>query len=143
MARLIGIDYGQKRVGVAVTDPGQIIATSLTTLGVHEIFTYLQKYVENEEVEGFVVGFPRQLDYSPSESAKFVTSFLTGSERKFPNIPIHTTDERFTSKIAFQTMIDGGLKKKARRNKALIDTISATIILQSFLEQKRNNLDLR
>lgn len=139
MARLIGIDYGQKRVGIATTDPLHIIATALTTIGVHEVFQYLQEYVDNEEVEGFVVGFPRQLDHSLSESAKYVSTFLTGLKRKFPHIPVFEVDERFTSKMAFQTMIDGGLRKKARQDKAMIDKISATIILQSYLEQQRNN----
>lgn len=138
MGRLIGIDYGQKRVGIAVTDPDQIIANGLKTVGSHEVFIFLQDYLSKEKVDGFVVGFPRQLDYTPSESAPYVTAFITGLKRKFPDIPIYETDERFTSKMAFQSMIDGGLKKKARQNKALIDKISATLILQSFMEQKRN-----
>lgn len=138
MGRLVGIDYGQKRVGIAVTDPGQIIANGLTTIGSHEVFTFLADYLAKEKVDGFVVGFPLQMDHSPSESAGFVTAFMTGLKRKFPEIPIFQADERFTSKMAFQSMIDVGLSKKDRRNKALVDQISATIILQSFLELKRN-----
>ena len=137
MGRLVGIDYGQKRVGIAVTDPGQIIATGLTTVGSHEVFIFLKDYVAKEQVDGFVVGFPRNLDNTPSESAPYVTAFITGLRRTFPDLPVFEADERFTSKMAFQTMIDGGLKKKDRQNKALVDTISATLILQSFMEQKR------
>lgn len=138
MGRLIGIDYGQKRVGIAVTDPDQIIANGLQTVGSHEVFIFLQDYLLKEKVDGFVVGFPRKLDYSPSESAQYVTAFITGLKRKFPDVPVFETDERFTSKMAFQAMIDGGLKKKARQDKAMVDKISAVLILQSFMEQKRN-----
>lgn len=138
VGRLIGIDYGQKRVGIAVTDPDQIIANGLQTVGSHEIFIFLKNYLTKEKVDGFVVGYPRQLNYSPSESAGYVTAFITGLKRKFPDIPVYEVDERFTSKMAFQSMIDGGLKKKARQDKALVDKISATIILQSFMEYKRN-----
>lgn len=138
MGRLIGIDYGQKRVGIAVTDPDQIIASGLQTVGSHEVFIFLQDYLLKEKVDGFVVGFPRKLDYSPSESAQYVTAFITGLKRKFPDVPVFETDERFTSKMAFQAMIDGGLKKKARQDKAMVDKISAVLILQSFMEQKRN-----
>jgi putative Holliday junction resolvase len=138
MSRLIGIDYGQKRVGIAVTDPGQIISSGLATVGSHEVFIFLEDYLKKESVEGFVVGYPRNLDFSPSESANFVSAFIRGLERKFPQVPVHQVDERFTSKMAFQTMIDGGLKKKDRRNKALVDSISAAIILQSYLEQQRS-----
>jgi len=138
VGRLIGIDYGQKRVGIAVTDPDQIIANGLTTVGSHEIFIFLKDYISKEKVDGFVVGFPRQMNYSLSQSAPFVSAFITGLKRKFPEIPVFETDERFTSKMAFQTMIDGGLKKKARQNKAMVDKISAAIILQSFLELSKN-----
>ncbi len=139
LARIMGIDYGQKRVGIAVTDPQQIIANGLTTIGVHEIFAFLKNYFEKESVETVVVGYPKQMNNQLSESAKYVKAFIAGFQRKFPNIPVSLMDERFTSKMAFQTMIDGGLKQKARRNKALIDEISATIILQSYLDQKRSN----
>ncbi len=138
MGRLVGIDYGQKRVGIAVTDPDQIIANGLTTVGSHEVFIFLKDYLLKEKVDGFVVGFPRQMDHSPSESAQFVTAFITGLKRKFPEVPVFETDERFTSKMAFQTMIDGGLKKKDRQNKGLVDKVSATIILQSYMEERRN-----
>ncbi len=137
LGRILGIDYGQKRVGIAVTDPLQIIANGLTTVGVHEVFSFLSDYFAKEQVDEVVIGFPRQMNHQPSESAVFVDSFITGFKRKFKEIPITLIDERFTSKMAFQTMIDGGLKKKDRQNKALIDTVSATIILQSYLEQKK------
>ncbi|MCK5821542.1 MAG: Holliday junction resolvase RuvX [Bacteroidales bacterium] len=145
MGRLIGIDYGQKRVGIAVTDPDQIIANGLTTVGSHEVFIFLKDYIEKEEVDGFVVGFPRQMNYSLSQSAPFVSAFITGLKRKFPAVPVFEVDERFTSKMAFQTMIDGGLKKKARQNKAMVDKISAVLILQSFMEyriSKERNKDI-
>ena len=133
----MGIDYGQKRVGLAVTDPGQMIASGLTTVGSHEVFLFLKDYLSKETVDAFVVGYPRKLDYSPSQVAEYVSAFIRGLERSFPQIPVHQVDERFTSKMAFQTMIDGGLKKKARQNKALVDSISAALILQSYMEQKR------
>lgn len=137
MSRLLGFDYGQKRVGIAATDTGQMIASGITTVGSHEVFTFLKHYVQNEDVSGFVVGFPTQMDNSPSEAAEYVSAFIRGLKRTFPHIPVFEVDERFTSKMAFQTMIDGGLKKKARQNKALVDSISAAIILQSYLEQNR------
>ena len=137
MGRLIGIDYGRKRVGIAVTDPGQMIASGLTTVGAHEIFDFIRDYTAKEKVDAFIVGLPKQMNNQPSESAGFVNSFVTGLSRKFPNIPVHMVDERFTSKMAVRAMIDGGLKKKQRQNKALVDSISAALILQSYME--RNN----
>jgi len=134
MGRILAIDYGTKRTGLAVTDPDKIIATGLTTAPSHMLFTYLGKYLKENEVECFVVGEPKQMNNSPSASAKGVNDFIKKLQHKFPSIPIKRMDERFTSKMAVQTLIDSGLKKKERRNKALLDEVSATIILQSYLE---------
>jgi putative Holliday junction resolvase len=129
MGRIIGIDYGQKRTGLAVTDPEQRIAGVLTTVATYELYDYLAKYIAAENVEGFVVGFPRKMNFQPSESAQFVQAFVKGLEKKFPAIPIHWVDERFTSKMAVQAMVDSGASKSARRDKGNIDAISAAIIL--------------
>ncbi len=137
MARILAIDYGKKRVGLAVTDPLQIIATKLTTVAPNELTKFLSNYFEKEEVERVIIGYPMQLNNEPSECIRYINPFLVNFQRKFPNMPIEQVDERFTSKMAFQTMIDAGLKKKARQNKATIDAVSATIILQSYLEQKK------
>lgn len=138
MARILAIDYGRKRVGIAVTDPMQIIANGLDTVAAKDVLDYLEKYMNTEEVECFVVGYPKQMNNEDSESVKYLKPFLGKLKKKFPEIPVEMVDERFTSKIAFQTMLDGGLGKKARRDKALIDKVSATIILQSYMETKRN-----
>lgn len=135
MGRVLSIDYGRKRVGIAVTDPLKIIASGLKTVHTKDIFEFLSMYLNNEDVECIVVGYPLQMNGKPSESIEYINPFIKKLKKTFPNMPIELVDERFTSKIAFQTMIDGGLKKKKRQNKALIDTISATIILQSYLEQ--------
>ncbi|MDT8413358.1 MAG: Holliday junction resolvase RuvX [Vicingaceae bacterium] len=136
MARVLAIDYGQKRVGVAVTDDLQIIASGLTTVHVKDIITFLEDYLTKYEVETIVVGLAMDLKNQPAQSARFIEPFVKHITKKFPQVKIERVDERFTSKMAFQTMIDGGLKKKARQNKSLVDQISATIILQSYLEQK-------
>lgn len=136
MSRILAMDYGQKRTGIAVTDEMQIIASGLTTVDTKKVFEFLQKYIDKEKVDLFLVGEPKQMDYTASESEKLIQPFLAKLKLRFPAIPIKRVDERFTSKMAFQTMIDGGLKKKQRRNKALIDEISATIILQSYLYNK-------
>jgi putative Holliday junction resolvase len=136
MARIIAIDYGSKRVGIAVTDELQIIASGLTTVHSTEIIAFLEDYFSKNEVECIVVGEAKDLQNNPSESAKVIEPFVKHLSRKFKDIKIARIDERFTSKMAFQTMIDSGLKKKARKNKALVDEISATIILQSYMEQK-------
>jgi len=136
MARILAVDYGLKRTGLAVTDDLQIIASGLKTVQTNEIFAFLESYLEVEQVELFVVGEPKQMNYSASEVEKHILPFIKKLKLKFPNIPVQRIDERFTSKMAFQAMIDGGLKKKQRQNKALIDQISATIILQTYLEQK-------
>jgi putative holliday junction resolvase len=139
MARIMAIDYGSKRVGIAVTDTQQIIANGLTTVHSQEIIKFLSNYFKTEEVEIIVVGEPRKLNNEPSESARFIDPFVVHLKRTFPTIKIERLDERFTSKMAFQTMIDAGLKKKARQNKELIDQISATIILQDYLQQYKTS----
>ncbi|MBS2211483.1 Holliday junction resolvase RuvX [Carboxylicivirga mesophila] len=136
MGRILAIDYGRKKSGVAVTDPMQIIANGLTTVSSHELFDFIVKYMQDEEVEKIVVGYPTQTTGEVSESMKYIEPFVNRLKKNFPDLPVEWVDERFTSKIAFQAMIDGGLKKKARRNKAMIDKVSATIILQTYLEQK-------
>ncbi len=134
MGRILAIDYGQKRVGIAVTDEFQLIANGLTTVHSKDIFIFLKEYILKEKVDCFVVGEPRQMNNLPSESVKFIDPFIKQLKKMFPEIPIERIDERFTSKIASQTMLTAGLKKKDRQNKALVDTISATIILQSYME---------
>lgn len=132
----MAIDYGTKRVGIAVTDNLKLIATGLTTVHSKDIIEYLKKYLQREQVECFVVGEPKRMDNSASESELHIKPFIQALKKNFPYIPVERMDERFTSKMAFQTMIDSGLKKKDRQNKELVDEISATIILQSFLESK-------
>ena len=134
MGRILAIDYGQKRVGIAVTDELKIIANGLTTVPSAEIFDFLNTYLSKENVELFLVGEPKQMDNTPSESSRFVEPFVIKLAQTFPHIPIKRVDERFTSKMAFQSMIDRGLKKKDRQDKAMVDRISATIMLQSYLE---------
>ena len=137
MARILAIDYGMKRTGIAVTDVLQIIASGLTTVNTNELIPFLKDYTCKEQVELFIVGEPKQMDNTASESEILISPFLKKLELQFPNIPIQRIDERFTSKMAFQTMIDSGLKKNQRKNKALVDEISATLILQSYLYSKR------
>jgi putative holliday junction resolvase len=138
MARILAIDYGRKRVGLAVTDPSQIIANRLTTVPTHTIWDFLTDYFCKEKVEVVVVGYPKQMNNEASEAVRYINPFLKKFQIQYPEMKLEIYDERFTSKMAFQTMIDGGLKKQKRQDKALIDGISATIILQSYLEQKRN-----
>ncbi len=138
MKRILAIDYGRKRVGLAVTDPLQIIANRLTTVPTHTLWDYLENYFATEPIECLVVGYPRQMNNEASESVRYINPFLKRFQKKYPEIPVELVDERFTSKMAFQAMIDGGLKKKARQNKETVDAISATLILQTYLEQKRN-----
>jgi putative Holliday junction resolvase len=133
MARIMALDFGTKRTGIAITDELQMIASGLTTVKTPELLDFLSNYFKEEKVELVVVGEPKQKDESASESEVYIQKFLKSFAKKFPAMPVKRVDERFTSKMAFQTMIDGGLKKKKRRNKALIDEISATIILQSYL----------
>ena len=139
MGRILAIDYGRKRVGIAVTDPLQIIATRLTTVATHEIWLFLKEYFSKENVEKVIVGYPMQMNNQPSEAVKYINPFLQKFQKDYPDMLLEQVDERFTSKMAFQTMIDAGLRKKDRQNKATIDGVSATIILQSYLEQKKYN----
>ena len=136
LGRIIAIDYGQKKVGFAVTDELQIIANGLDTVHVSKAFDFLKDYVSKEKVDVIVIGDPRKMDNSQSDSARFIEPFVNRVKKEIPNIPVVRMDERFTSKMAFQTMIDAGLGKKARQNKELVDKISATIILQSYLFMK-------
>ncbi len=137
MGRILAIDYGQKRCGLAVTDELAIIANALETVPAKELIAYLTKYVSQENVSLFVVGEPKQMNNQASDSARFIEPFIGRLKKAFPEIPIERMDERFTSRMAFQSMIDAGLGKKARRNKALVDSISATLILQSYLETRK------
>ena len=137
MARILSIDYGKKRTGLAVTDPLQIIAGGLATVATSELFDYLQAYVSREPVERIVIGEPRQPNGQPSENLQRVQQFVNRWRKAVPQIPIEYYDERFTSVLAHQAMIDGGLKKKARQDKALVDEISATIILQDYLRSRK------
>ena len=133
MARILAIDFGEKRTGIAVTDELQIIASGLTTVNTAELLFFLKEYNAKEKVELILIGHPKQMDNSNSESEALILPFIQKLEKLLPQIPMKRVDERFTSKMAFQTMIDGGMKKKQRRNKAMVDEISATIILQSYL----------
>ena len=137
MARILSIDYGRKRTGLAVTDPLQIIAGGLATVSTSELFDWLKRYVEQEAVERIVIGEPRQMDGSPSENLARVQQFVNRWRNAMPNIPRELFDERFTSVLAHQAMLDGGLKKKARQNKALVDEISATIILEDYMRSRK------
>ena len=136
MSRVLSIDFGKVRTGIAVTDELQIIASGLTTVATSELIPFLKEYTKKEKVELFLVGLPKQMDNTASESEVLITPFLKKLAASFPNIPMQRVDERFTSKMAFQSMLDGGVKKKNRQNKGLIDEISATIILQSYLYNK-------
>jgi len=136
MARILALDYGTKRTGIAVTDELQIIASGLTTVETKKLLLFLNDYFTEETVELVLVGEPRQRDGTHSSVEEEIGKFLLEYSKKFPDIPLQRVDERYTSKMAFQTMIDSGLKKKQRQNKALIDEISATIILQTYLHKK-------
>ncbi|PZW40549.1 MULTISPECIES: Holliday junction resolvase RuvX [Mesonia] len=133
MARILALDFGTKRTGVAVTDELKLIASGLTTVDTKELMQFLKDYFRKEKVELVVVGEPKQKDGTASQSEVYIQSFLEEFAKQFPTMPVKREDERFTSKMAFQTMIDSGLKKKQRQNKALVDEISATIILQNYL----------
>jgi putative Holliday junction resolvase len=137
MARVVAIDYGTKRVGIAVTDPLKIFATALDTVHSKDVIAYLTAYDAKEGIECFVVGMPKTLSNEESSNAKFVKIFINELKKKFPQKEIITIDERFTSSFAMDTMIQGGMNKKDRRNKANVDKISATIILQSYLERRK------
>ena len=141
MSRILAIDYGKKRSGVAVTDPMQLIAGGLTTVSTTELLAFIKQYVIREPVERILVGLPKQMNNDASENMKRIEPFVNTLRKQLPTIPVTYVDERFTSVLAHRTMLDAGLKKKDRQNKALVDEISATIILQSYLEtQKRMNI---
>lgn len=136
MPRILAIDYGLKRTGIAVTDEMQIIASGLTTVESPTLISFLKTYFSQEKVEKVLIGEPKQMNGLPSESAAIIEKFVLEFVKNFPEVNLVRVDERFTSKMAFQTMIDSGLKKKQRQNKALIDEISATIMLQDYLSRK-------
>lgn len=136
MARIMAFDYGKKRVGIAVTDPLQIIATSLDTVESKEVFPFIEKYLKTEEVETFLVGLPLNTGYQENEVMPLVRAFIDSLQKKYPQIPTKTLDERFTSKMATKTILLSGVNKKARQNKETVDKVSATILLQSFMEMK-------
>ncbi|HPE55368.1 MAG TPA: Holliday junction resolvase RuvX [Bacteroidales bacterium] len=140
MGRILAIDYGQKRVGLAVTDEHQIIATALDTIHVKDIIAYLKQYVQQEKVDCIVVGEPKQMNNKASESVKYIDPFVKHLKKIFSDIPIDRYDERFTSSMALQSMIDMGSKKKDRQKKENIDKISAVLILQSYLESKKRRI---
>ena len=137
MARILSIDYGKKRTGLAVSDPLQLIAGGLATVATYELWDYLQQYVVREQVERIVIGEPRQPNGQPSENLARVQQFVNRWRKAMPQIPIEYYDERYTSVLAHQAMLDAGLKKKARQDKALVDEISATIILEDYLRSKK------
>jgi len=136
MGRILGIDYGKKRVGLAVTDPLQIFASPLNTVTVQEFDHFIDGYLLTEQIDEFVVGYPVQLNNKPSESVKYIDPFIKRLRKRFPGTPVSLVDERFTSQMALRTMIDGGVKKNERRNKMTIDKISASLILQSWLDKR-------
>ena len=137
MSRLLALDYGRKRTGVAVSDAMQIIANGLTTVPTQELLDFKTGYVQKEPVERILVGLPKQMNNEASESMKYIDPFVRSLKKRLPEIPVEFVDERFTSVLAHRTMLEAGLKKKDRQNKALVDEISATIILQTYLESKR------
>ncbi len=142
MGRILGIDYGRKRTGVAVTDPLQIIAGNLATVPTRTLMQFIKDYMARETVERIVVGQPTQLNGEPSESMKYITPFVNRLRKELPDMPIVMYDERFTSTIAHQAMIDGGMKKSDRRDKSRVDAIAATIILNDYLQSRLNKINL-
>lgn len=138
MGRIMAIDYGKKRTGVAVTDPLQMIANGLETVATHELEKFLVSYFQKEKVDLVAMGYPKQMNNQPSENVTRINHFLNRFKKVFPNVPVELVDERFTSQIAFQAMIDGGVKKEKRKDKGLVDKVSASLILQSYLEQRNN-----
>ncbi len=137
MGRILSIDFGRKRTGIAVTDTLKIVANGLATVSTAQVIDFLKKYVASEPVELIVVGQPKQLNGQPSESVKYLTPFLKRLQKELPDIPVEMFDERFTSSIAHRSMIDGGMKKMDRRDKAIVDTIAATIILNDYLQSRQ------
>jgi putative Holliday junction resolvase len=141
MGRILAIDYGTKRIGLAVTDPLQIFASPLNTVSPNEFDNFISGYLKTEEVEAFVIGYPVQMNNQPSESVKYINPFIKKLKKAFPEKHIHLVDERFTSQMALRTMIDGGVKKRDRQDKLMVDKISASIILQSFLDNRSNRTE--
>ena len=141
MGRILGIDYGRKRTGIAVTDPLQIIAGNLATVPTHTLMQFIKDYVAREAVDRIVIGQPKQLNGAPSESMRYITPFVNSLRKELPDMPVVMYDERFTSTIAHQAMIDGGMKKSDRRDKSRVDAIAATIILNDYLQSKTNQPD--
>lgn len=137
MSRIVAIDYGRKRTGIAVSDTMQIIANGLTTVATHQLLDFLLNYVKQEPVERIIIGRPKQMNNEDSENMKNIEPFVRTLKKRLPEMPVEYVDERFTSVLAHRTMLEAGLKKKDRQNKALVDEISATIILQTYLESKR------
>ena len=137
MARILALDYGMKRTGIAITDEMQMIASGLTTVETPKLMEFLKKYFNDEKVELVIVGEPKQMNYEPSQSAAMIDAFVVKFGKTFPEMKVERIDERFTSKMALSSMIQGGMSKKKRQNKALLDEISATIILQDYLNYKR------
>lgn len=137
MSRIIAIDYGRKRTGIAVSDPMQMIANGLTTVSTHELLDFIVGYVNKEPVERILIGLPKQMNNELSENMRNIEPFVKALKKRLPDLPVEFVDERFTSVLAHRTMLEAGLKKKDRQNKALVDEISATIILQTYLESKR------
>ena len=138
MSRILAIDYGKKRTGIAVSDPAKIIASALTTVQTNELMSFLEGYIEKENVDTIVIGEAKQMNNTDSESMVIIRPFFEKLTKRFPDCHVLLFDERFTSKMAFQAMIDGGLKQKARRDKAMVDMVSATILLQSYMESIQN-----
>ena len=138
MGRIIGIDYGTKRTGLAVTDPMQIFASPLVTIKPEDFDNFIEGYLKTEEVDAFVIGYPVQMNNQPSESVRYINPFIKKLKKTFPDKHLHLVDERFTSQMALRTMIDGGVKRKDRKDKSMVDKISASIILQSFLDNRSN-----
>ena len=138
MGRIMGIDYGRKRTGVAVTDPLQIVAGNLATVPTHTLMQFIKDYMAHDPIDRIVVGKPTQLNGQPSESMKYITPFVNRLKKELPDMPVVMYDERFTSTIAHQAMIDGGMKKSDRRDKSRVDAIAATIILNDYLQSRYN-----
>ena len=137
MGRILGIDFGTKRIGLAVTDPLKIFASPLETVRNHEFESFILDYANTEKIDEFVIGYPVTLNNQPSKSVEYIDPFIKRLKKLFPEIPVNKVDERFTSGMALQTMIDGGVRKKGRHDKAMMDRISASIILQSYLDKRK------
>jgi len=133
----MGIDFGTKRIGIAVSDPMSIFASPLKTVRNHEFDEFLTEYLMHETIDGFVIGYPRTMNNKASEAVNYINPFIRKLSKTFPEIPVHLVDERFTSEMALSAMIEGGVRKKQRRDKAMVDKISASIILQSFLDRRK------